>query len=271
MWSRILRRGVSFLTGNVEVRRCSIFGLTALSLVHTSFSSFPSHCELEKDIPTNKPVIIINKDADKPKGLLLKEEGEGEEGGNSAIIDEGNEIILWYDGRGGGRRGSGTVSIKELQMLLHESITSSALMSLKDSHQIANDFAKILVLDILSHQESTSNLGILLSSLFKYESVRLPTRNLIYWSLFLPPTISTLSELSIVQTNYWLARDQEGAKWTKSLLFQFLLPYLNNPDTVANTVSPLTVTVTELPSVQLALQKVVEDALPYLNVKLQLK
>lgn len=95
------------------------------------------------------------------------------------------------------------LSLKDLQNLLHATITQSAIESLKESQQIANDFAKILVLDILSNADSRSGLGVFLHSLFKYESVRSPTRDLIYFSLILEPTLHTLHDAVLPSTDYW--------------------------------------------------------------------
>lgn len=153
------------------------------------------------------------------------------------------------------------VTLQDLQKLLNSTITSQALESLKDSHQVANDFAKILVLDILNTKESRNNLGILLNSLFQYESVRCPTRELIYWSLGLPPTMRDIYALTAYQVAYWLA--QEGALSTKQLLNYYALQWLRDDQVRAQVLCPLLTYVLQLEPVQDTLGDVIADALPY--------
>ena len=157
-----------------------------------------------------------------------------------------------------------TISLKDLQMILHESIATSAVVSLRESRQIAHDFAKILVIDILNNPESTNNLGSLLDSLFEYESVRFPTRDLIYWSLTLDPTLEATYSLGNIQTAYWLHGD--GAPYTKSLLQYYAIWWLRDHQSYEDTIKPLIVYVTEIPEVQDTLTQVIAESLPYTKV-----
>jgi hypothetical protein len=158
-----------------------------------------------------------------------------------------------------------TVSLKDLQMILHESITQSAVESLKDSQQVANDFAKILILDILNNKESRNNLGSLLGSLFQYESVRCPTRDLIYWSIFLDPTLKATRNFTSNQVTYWLSN--EGMTSTRALVMYYTLWWLRDKGTVQGTIKPLLVHVTQLDTVHDTISKVVTEALPHVQVQ----
>lgn len=157
-----------------------------------------------------------------------------------------------------------TFSLKDLQMILHQSIATSAVMSLRESREIANDFAKILVIDILNNPESTNYLGSLLGSLFLYESVRLPTRDLIYWSLQLDPTVEATTHLGRTQTTYWFA--DEGASYTKTIIVYYTLWWLRDKQSYDYTIKPLIVYVTEIPEVRETLTALTAEVLPYTKV-----
>ena len=159
-----------------------------------------------------------------------------------------------------------TISLKDLQMILHESIATSAVVSLRESREIAHDFAKILVIDILNNPESTNNLGSLLGSLFEYESVRFPTRDLIYWSLTLDPTLEATYALGNEQVAYWCIG--EGNPYTKSLLLYWALWWLRDQQSYEHTLKPLIVYVTEIPEVQDSLTQITAESLPYTKVRL---
>lgn len=159
-----------------------------------------------------------------------------------------------------------TITLKDLQMILHESIATSAVMSLRESREIANDFAKILVIDILNNPESTNNLGSLLGSLFQYESVRFPTRDLIYWSLTLDPTLEATYNLGHDQSTYWFVG--EAAPYTKSLLVYYALWWLRDKQSYEESIKPLIIYVTEIPEVQDSLTQITAESLPYTKVRL---
>ena len=99
--------------------------------------------------------------------------------------------------------------------MFKDSITSSAVDSIRDSQELINDYAKTLLKTTLENKESPGQLGILLKSFFEHEKVLKPTRNLLYWTLkqnyIVNPTIS----LAQSQITYFCTED--GKMFTHTL------------------------------------------------------
>ena len=94
-----------------------------------------------------------------------------------------------------------------VQILVKETLTSTALDALEDSEEVVKAISKSLVMDILKDSETPGQLGTLLSYIFTSETVLSPTRELIYWSLFLPPTMKNITLFSKSQRDYFLNND----------------------------------------------------------------
>jgi hypothetical protein len=89
-----------------------------------------------------------------------------------------------------------------IKVLINESLATSAVDQIRDSHHIANELSKELVMDMLTDKKSPEKLGTLLKHVFKYESLLQPTRELIYWSLKLPTTYQPIYELTKSSFDY---------------------------------------------------------------------
>lgn len=83
-----------------------------------------------------------------------------------------------------------------IKVLINDQLASTAVDQLRDSQVAAHDLAKTLVVDMLTDQQSPAKLGIMLKHIFSYESLLLPTRELIYWSLQLPSTYEPIRSQS---------------------------------------------------------------------------
>jgi len=127
-----------------------------------------------------------------------------------------------------------------IQVLVKESIKFSAVESLRDSHLIANQLAKNLVIDVFKHPDSINKLGQILQYMFNYDGVLQPTRNLVYWSLGLDVTIQNTNELIKSQRNYYL--DGAGYPLTSSAILLQSSQWLSHGNTHKNVLSPNTVT-----------------------------
>jgi len=101
--------------------------------------------------------------------------------------------------------------------IMKESIKSSAVNSIRSSQEFANTYAKSLMMDVLCRDTARSEFGYVLQTVFKNEFVLGPTRNLTYWSLFLPATTSSAFSTTKSQVEYFCTHP-EGLAYSKEQL-----------------------------------------------------
>jgi hypothetical protein len=134
--------------------------------------------------------------------------------------------------------GSSDATAKDrLYIIINQQLTSSAVDQLKDSQEIANYFAKSLILEYFQAPESPGQLGEFLQSLFSYDSIITPTRELIYWSLLQSDTRNNINILTKKQLQYWLK--EEGVDYTHKITVDFFDWWLRHPLTCSDTIMPL--------------------------------
>lgn len=93
-----------------------------------------------------------------------------------------------------------------LRVLVHETLSSSAVDTIRDSQQLANELAKVVVLEVLGRKENQNKLGLFLQYIFASDTVLSPSRELIFWSLAFPETFSNLIYCAKWHRNYWIGR-----------------------------------------------------------------
>jgi len=106
-----------------------------------------------------------------------------------------------------------------ISTLVNEQINAAAVDSIRDSQDIANEMAKKLILDALSDEKNTAELGKLLQYIFAANSVLVPTRELIYWSIMLPNAMESSLFQARSQRNYWLENKEGRALSRDQLVF----------------------------------------------------
>ena len=141
-----------------------------------------------------------------------------------------------------------------LRVLVHETLSSSAVDSIRDSQQLANELAKCLLIEVLDRSENPGKLGLLLQYLFEYDAVLSPTRELIYWSLIQDETVKNTIFYTNLNRNYWLGLStlgqhvrtnrgverQRGAKeLTQEVLLALAIQWLSDPETHKIVITPL--------------------------------
>ena len=98
----------------------------------------------------------------------------------------------------------GALDTDLMKHLVQDTLTSSAVDSLRESQQLANSIAKSLVLEVLTRTENRGKLGELLQYTFAADTVLTPTRELLYWSLELEHTFKNIVWQVQWHRNYWL-------------------------------------------------------------------
>ena len=128
--------------------------------------------------------------------------------------------------------------LSPIQLIVNEQILSSVMESIRDSHDLAKDIGKVLVLQVLNTPSSRSWLGEWLKYLFLYESVREPTRSLIFWSLKSEPIFIQTKHLTNKQIEYWL-RNSEVKYITKDIVVNAISSFLISSENQTNIILPL--------------------------------
>ena len=141
-----------------------------------------------------------------------------------------------------------------LRVLVHETLSSSAVDSIRDSQQLANELAKCLIIEVLDRKENRGKLGLLLQHLFVSDAVLSPTRELVYWSLTLDETVKNTIFYTNLHRNYWLGLSkigqhvrtrrgverQQGAKeLTQEAILALAIQWLSDPQTRKVVINPL--------------------------------
>lgn len=81
------------------------------------------------------------------------------------------------------------LELPPIKVIIHSAIAESAAVSIKDSHTLANELSKSLLLDLLNNPDSAGKFGCLLDQVFQYEALLDPTRQLIYWAVTAQPDV----------------------------------------------------------------------------------
>ena len=71
---------------------------------------------------------------------------------------------------------------------MNQTLTSTAIDSLRDSKEVANQLAKSWLIGFLGDKNNATKFGYVLQDLFAYEPVLSPTRWLVYWTIAHEPT-----------------------------------------------------------------------------------
>lgn len=113
--------------------------------------------------------------------------------------------------------------LPSIKVFFNDQITSTAVDSLHDSEAVAQQLSKSLLLELLQDKKAISQFGIFLNHIFQFESLLLPTRSLIYWSLHLDPTVRATDSLVKSQASYHLAFNAELFRSTSGAVANWLL------------------------------------------------
>ena len=109
---------------------------------------------------------------------------------------------------------------------------------MKESQITAKEFAKDLIIDMLSRETIQKEFGFVLQTIFESESVLHPTRDLIYWSLRQPSTADDTMYMAKQQRDYFFTHT-EGLKWTSNSVAVLAAWWLLKPNNRIFTISPL--------------------------------
>ena len=109
---------------------------------------------------------------------------------------------------------------------------------MKESQITAKEYAKDLIIDMLSRETIQKEFGFVLQAIFQSESFLQPTRELIYWSLRQPTTVQDTLYVARQQVDYFF-NDSEGLKWTSHSVAVLAAWWLLKPNSRIFTISPL--------------------------------
>jgi hypothetical protein len=160
-----------------------------------------------------------------------------------------------------------TKGLQPIKVLVNETFVESALGSIKDSHAIATSLGKDIVINILDESESRGKLGEWLQYIFSYESVRGPTRNLIYWSLSQEDMIYTSSTFLRLQMAYWLSKHM---KHSKEQLLLITDNFLKSKQHQSEVILPLLKWTFQFEVVQAPIANAIVESIPNAKVNLTL-
>ena len=162
-----------------------------------------------------------------------------------------------------------------MKILLNKHITSTAVDSIRDSIKDSKDYlnmlARELLLGILHDNKNQHIFGDFLKYTFSYESVLLPTRELVYWSLYQTDTFQTIQSyinyqvLQIISPTASLSHNIIKKSIVNSAIYN-----INDKAFKTCTLNPLIVwTLQQRDIVIDPLSKIIIDALPYVKVCLR--
>lgn len=98
--------------------------------------------------------------------------------------------------------GSLPSDLPTIKVLINDSLATTAVDQLRDSQVAAHELSKSLIVDVLTDKHTPPKLGIILQSIFSYESLLQPTRDLIYWSIQIPSTFNPIYQQTKQTLNY---------------------------------------------------------------------
>lgn len=123
-------------------------------------------------------------------------------------------------------------NIPPIKVLINEKIALTAADQIKDSHVIAHELSKSLLLDFLHNPSSKNQFGQFLNDIFRYEYLLAPTRNLIYWSFTTPNVHYYIYDFTKYQTVQWFHY------YAPSLCASLLCDYITYPENSQSTFIP---------------------------------
>lgn len=164
-----------------------------------------------------------------------------------------------------------------VQQLVNDKLALSASDTIKESHDDAERLAKKLVLEALNKVEYRNEFGKVLEYIFSVESVRRPTRDLIYWSVSLPLSLNEIDRQAFSYARFFFIpstrsampaagadslRHASGFSYTTLQLSTLISWWLMTPH-AKTVVNPLLEWTLKQPHVSEAVVQIVNDALPY--------
>lgn len=166
-----------------------------------------------------------------------------------------------------------------MQQIVNDQLSSSAADTLKESRNEAQEMAKKLVIDLLDKPESRKEFGRVLEYTFSFESVRRPTRDLVWWSVKSPLSINEIENQALWWRRYFLfppAASRQGSgspvglpeqsatgfAYTEAQLATLLSWWILTPH-AKSIINPLLEWTTHQPVVIESVTQIVNDALPY--------
>jgi len=106
---------------------------------------------------------------------------------------------------------SSPISTTPLTGIVNEKLATAASESIKDSRDDAEKMAKKLILGALNKVEYRNDFGRVLEYIFSVESVRKPTRDLIFWSLASPLSLQEINIQTVRWKRYFLINPMDSA------------------------------------------------------------
>lgn len=146
-------------------------------------------------------------------------------------------------------------AVPPIKVIINQHVANTAIDSIQDSQQAANQLAKELVINLLTSPTIPNQFGTFLNNTFAYEQILHPTRDLLYWSLRFPHVHEHLYTQSRTGLNWWLANYGQGtfypiaAEWLihpttrKTVIVPIIQTSLNDP---VNVMQPIAVLLSEV-------------------------
>jgi hypothetical protein len=152
--------------------------------------------------------------------------------------------------------------LKPIKVILNEQIASTAVDSIRESHDLVKALAKDLILDVLNDPNNPKKLGVFINHTLSFESVLYPTRDLIYWTLKLDSSHKNFLFQSKWQVNYWMKNNGCYS------IVNLSECWLNSSDSKDTTIIPFLQSVlTDKNTVADPLAKIISTALPLAQVR----
>lgn len=160
---------------------------------------------------------------------------------------------------------SETTGLKPIRVILNESLTSSAVESIRDSQEIANALAKELIIDILSDKGTENKFGIFLQHIFTFDSTLQSARDLVFWGLKSDQSMSNATTLAKESLSAW----SKGAGSSQLLVLSN--NWLHSAHSKTTSITPLLLwTLNQKQAVHDPLTDIVSKSIPFTQVCLPL-
>lgn len=162
--------------------------------------------------------------------------------------------------------------LKPIRVILTDQIAASAVDSMKDSKDLANQLAKDLVVEILQTPKNHTVFSEMLQKIVGEEGFNEYTRSLVYWALHSKESVDYSIILMKAQVEYYLNIHRSSLRDPKEFTMLDLASsviswWLNSHETKKTTIIPLLEwTLKQSDIVIDPLSEVVSDMGPYLKV-----
>lgn len=153
--------------------------------------------------------------------------------------------------------------IPPIKLIINESITSTAVDSLKDSEEMLHLLAKNLIFQVLDDKQTPGKFGEFLQYIFTSDSILSTTRGILYWSLKTPDCTVNIESMSKYQLTSWMRTyGMSQVSWISQ-------GWLTAPQSRQVVVSPLLSWVLrQKPYVIDPVAYMIHDSLPFARVRL---